>query len=126
MDPGFAPVKPGLTLRQNLQETARRNRILDDYCSELGRDPADIIRSLLIFPRASDVPFDSDEAFHDFVGRYRAAGIDEFILYWWREEAIEYGYDRGVVERCADREMLEHLAAETIPTLKAATEHPKP
>ena len=119
-------MKPELTPRQNLQEIARRNRILDDYCSELGRDPADITRSLLIFPRASDVPFDSDEAFHDFVGRYREAGIDEFKLYWWREEAIEYSYDRGVVERCADREMLEHLAAETIPTLKAATEHPKP
>jgi hypothetical protein len=35
----FVPVKPGLTPEQNLQETARRNRMLDDYCLELGRDP---------------------------------------------------------------------------------------
>jgi hypothetical protein len=74
---------------------------------------------LLIFPRASDDPFDSDEASHDFVGRYSEIGIDEFIIYWWREDALEYGDDRSVVERCADREMLERLATETIPVLKA-------
>jgi alkanesulfonate monooxygenase SsuD/methylene tetrahydromethanopterin reductase-like flavin-dependent oxidoreductase (luciferase family) len=115
----FVPVKPELTPEQNLEETARRNRMLDDYCLELGRDPAGITRSLLVFPRASDNPFDSDEAFHDFVGKYREIGIDEFIIYWWREDALEYGYDRSVVERCADREMLEHLATETIPEIWA-------
>ena len=52
--------------------------------------------------------------------RYREIGIDEFILYWWREDAIEYGYERLVVERCANREMLEHLASETIPKLRAS------
>jgi hypothetical protein len=59
------------------------------------------------------------ESFRDFVGTYRGIGIDEFIIFWWREDAFEYGYDRSVVERCADREMLEHLATETIPILKA-------
>jgi len=116
----FAPVRPELTPEQNLEETARRNGMIDDYCSELGRDPAEIKRSLLVFPRASDSPFDSDGAFQDFVGRYRKIGIDEFIIYWWREDAIEYGYERQVIERCADREMLEHLATETIPKLKAS------
>jgi alkanesulfonate monooxygenase SsuD/methylene tetrahydromethanopterin reductase-like flavin-dependent oxidoreductase (luciferase family) len=115
----FAPVRPELTPEQNLQETARRNEMLDDYCSELGRDPAEITRSLLLFPRASDTPFDSDEAFQDFVGRYREIGIDEFILYWWREDAIEYGYEPTIVERSADREMLGHLATEVIPKLRA-------
>jgi steroid delta-isomerase-like uncharacterized protein len=109
----------GAAPEQNLEETARRNRMLDDYCSELGRDPAQITRSLLVFPRASDAPFDSDDAFHDYVGRYREIGIDEFILYWWREDAIEYGYERSLVERCADREMIERLATETIPALRA-------
>jgi alkanesulfonate monooxygenase SsuD/methylene tetrahydromethanopterin reductase-like flavin-dependent oxidoreductase (luciferase family) len=115
----FAPVNSELTPEQNLQETARRNGMLDEYCSELGRDPVEITRSLLVFPRASDAPFDSDGAFHDYVGRYREIGIDEFILYWWREDAIEYGYERSLVERCADREMIERLATETIPTLRA-------
>src|SRR5215210_9140792 len=104
----FAPVKQELTPQQNLQETARRNKMHDDYSSELGRDPTEITRSLLLFPRASDAPFDSNDAFKDFVGRYREIGIDEFILYWWREDALEYGYEPAKVERCADREMLEH------------------
>ena len=57
----FAPVNPELSPEQNLEETARRNRMLDDYCLELGRDPAGINRSLPVFPRASDAPFASDE-----------------------------------------------------------------
>jgi hypothetical protein len=67
-----------------------------------------------------DRPFDSDDAFYDYVGRCAEAGIDEFIIYWWREEAVEYGYDRSTVERCADRKMLEHLATEAIPKLRAS------
>ena len=111
----------GLTVQQALEQTARRNRMLDDYCSEVGRDPQDITRSLLAIPRMVDAPFDSDDAFHDFVGRYREAGIDEFILYWWREDALEYGYDRALVERSVDRETLERLATEVIPRLRAGS-----
>jgi hypothetical protein len=70
--------------------------------------------------RASDNPFDSDEAFHDFVGKHRKIGIDEFIIYWWREDTVKYGYERSIVERCTDRGMLEHLATETIPKLQAS------
>lgn len=111
----------GLTVKQALEQTARRNRMLDDYCSEVGRDPQEITRSLLAIPRMVDAPFDSDDAFHDFVGRYREAGIDEFILYWWREDALEYGYDRALVERSVDRETLERLATEVIPRLRAGS-----
>jgi alkanesulfonate monooxygenase SsuD/methylene tetrahydromethanopterin reductase-like flavin-dependent oxidoreductase (luciferase family) len=108
----------GLTAQQALEQTARRNRMLDEFCGESGREPAAVTRSLLVYPRMADAPFGSEDAFHDFVGRYREIGIDEFILYWWREDAIEYGYDRAVVERCADRATLEHLAAEVIPALR--------
>jgi len=114
----FAPAKPDLTPQQALEETMRLNQMLDEYCVESGRDPAFITRSLLVYPRMADAPFDSDDAFQDFVGRYREAGIDEFILYWWREDAIEYGYECEVVERCADRATLEHLAGEVIPALR--------
>jgi alkanesulfonate monooxygenase SsuD/methylene tetrahydromethanopterin reductase-like flavin-dependent oxidoreductase (luciferase family) len=107
----------GLTAREALEQTARRNRMLDEYCAELGRDPGEISRSLLAIPRMVDAPFDSDDAFHDFVGRYREVGIDEFIFYWWREDALEYGYDRHIVERSVDRAMLERLATEAIPAL---------
>jgi len=110
-----------LTVQQALEHTAQRNRMLDEYCAQLGRDPAEISRSLLAIPRMVDTPFDSDDAFHDFVERYREAGIDEFIFYWWREDAIEYGYDRDIVERSADRETLERLATEALPALRAPT-----
>jgi alkanesulfonate monooxygenase SsuD/methylene tetrahydromethanopterin reductase-like flavin-dependent oxidoreductase (luciferase family) len=111
----------GLTVQQAQEQTARRNRMLDDYCAKLGRDPQEITRSLLAIPRMVDAPFDSDDAFHDFVGRYGEAGIDEFIFYWWREDAIEYGYDRALVDRSLDRETLEHLATQVIPTLRAGS-----
>jgi hypothetical protein len=29
----------------------------------------------------ADDPFDSDDSFYDFVGRYPEAGMDEFVLY---------------------------------------------
>lgn len=45
----------------------------------------------------------------------------DFIFYWWREDAIEYGYDRSVVERSLDRETLERLATEAIPRLRAGS-----
>jgi alkanesulfonate monooxygenase SsuD/methylene tetrahydromethanopterin reductase-like flavin-dependent oxidoreductase (luciferase family) len=112
----------GLTAQEALEQTARRNRMLDEYCAELGRDPAEISRSLLAIPRMTETPFDSDDAFHDFVGRYREVGIDEFVFYWWREDALEYGYDRHIVERSADRETLERLATEAIPALRSSTE----
>jgi alkanesulfonate monooxygenase SsuD/methylene tetrahydromethanopterin reductase-like flavin-dependent oxidoreductase (luciferase family) len=111
-----------VTVQQALEQTARRNQMLDEYCAELGRDPAEITRSLLASPRMVESPFDSDDAFHDFIGRDSEAGIDEFIFYWWREDTLEYGYDRSIVERSADREILERLATEVIPTLRSATE----
>jgi alkanesulfonate monooxygenase SsuD/methylene tetrahydromethanopterin reductase-like flavin-dependent oxidoreductase (luciferase family) len=114
--------KRWLAAREALERTARRNRMLDECCAKLGRDPSEITRSLLAQPRMPDAPFDSDDAFHDFVGRYREVGIDEFIFYWWREDTFEYGYDRAIVERSADRAILERLADEVIPALRAQAE----
>ncbi len=112
-------VDPGLSVQQALETTRQRNEMLDEYCTQIGRDPGEISRSLLAWPFMPETPFDSDDAFHDFVGRYREVGIDEFIFYWLREEALEYGYDRSMVERSADRATLERLAGEVIPALRA-------
>jgi len=107
-----------LTPREALEQTAERNRMLDDYCAQIGRDPGEITRSLLAWPFMPETPFDSDDAFHEFIGRYREVGIDEFIFYWLREEALECGYDRSMVERSAGRATLERLAGEVIPALR--------
>ncbi len=112
---------PGQSVQQGLETTRQRNEMLDEYCTEIGRDPGEISRSLLAWPFMPETPFDSDDAFHDLVGRYREVGINEFIFYWFRKEALEYGYDRSMVERSVDRAMLERLATGVIPALRSST-----
>ena len=82
-----------------------RNRILDEHCAEIGRDPGEIRRGLYgwaaLMP--SD-PWQSLDAFHDMVGRYREVGVDEFIIDQPRPEQ--------------DR-VFERIAAEALPALRA-------
>jgi alkanesulfonate monooxygenase SsuD/methylene tetrahydromethanopterin reductase-like flavin-dependent oxidoreductase (luciferase family) len=110
---------PDMSVQQALETTRQRNQMLNEYCAQMDRDPGEITRSLLAWPFMPETPFDSNDAFHDLVGRYREVGIDEFIFYWLREEALEYGYDRSMFERSVDREKLERLATEVIPRLRA-------
>lgn len=60
--------------------TAERSRRFDDLCVAAGRDPAAIRHSIVVFPPLT--PWQSVEYFQDMVGRLRAVGIDEFVLYW--------------------------------------------
>ena len=67
------------------EEIAERNRILDERCAEIGRNPQGLRRG--IFTWASHLtssgipdPWESTSAFEEVVERYVAAGIDEFIL----------------------------------------------
>jgi alkanesulfonate monooxygenase SsuD/methylene tetrahydromethanopterin reductase-like flavin-dependent oxidoreductase (luciferase family) len=63
-------------------EMRERSRRLDDACLAIARDPGAIIRSLLYVPAImpDERPWDSPDAFADFAGRFREAGIDELIL----------------------------------------------
>jgi hypothetical protein len=109
-----------MSVQQALETTRQRNEMLEEYCAQIVRNPGgEITRSLLAWPFTPETPFDSNDAFHDLVGRYREVVIDEFLFYWLREEALEYGYDHSMVERSADRETLECLATEVIPKLRA-------
>jgi F420-dependent oxidoreductase-like protein len=86
-------------------EVAERNRILDEKCAELGRDPKSLRRSVYFWvPRSSDDPWSSVDAFVDVVGRYREAGIEEFVIDQPREGQLG---------------MLERVAADVIPRLRA-------
>src|ERR687888_1756052 len=64
-----------------VDELRARNQILDEHCAAIGRDPGEIRRSLYgwaaIMPND---PWASVDAFHEVVGRYREAGIHEFII----------------------------------------------
>jgi alkanesulfonate monooxygenase SsuD/methylene tetrahydromethanopterin reductase-like flavin-dependent oxidoreductase (luciferase family) len=87
-----------------VEEMRQRNDALDEACAEVGRDPGEILRSHLhvamILP--DERPWDSPDAFADFVGRYRESGVREFLLQPPRD---------------LPRETLERTWRETIPSL---------
>lgn len=94
--------------------------MLDEYCAAAGRDPQSITRSLLC-GFTPDRPFASLDAFHEFVGRYRAIGINEFIFYWLTDEGHPVFPERGLQGvTITDRAILERVASEAIPALRGA------
>ncbi len=91
----------------SVEEMRERNAILDEHCAEIGRDPDQITRSLYYWvPRSAADPWSSLDAFHEVVGRYRAVGINEFII------------DQPRADQLA---VLERVAAEALPGLRAGT-----
>lgn len=63
------------------EEMRERNRLLDGFCSEIGRDPDTLDRSLYFWvPRASTDPWASPQAFRDAIQPYVEAGVNQFIL----------------------------------------------
>jgi alkanesulfonate monooxygenase SsuD/methylene tetrahydromethanopterin reductase-like flavin-dependent oxidoreductase (luciferase family) len=88
-----------------VEEMRQRNAILDEQCAAVGRDPADIWRGLYgwaaLMP--SD-PWQSVDAFADMVGRYREAGVNEFII------------DQPAA---AQLSMAERIATDLLPQLRA-------
>lgn len=88
-----------------LEQTRRRNQMLDDYCEEIGRGPQTLRRSLLVFGSEAQTVFNSADAFNEVVKRYRNVGITEFIFYYpFRDEQIP---------------VFEQIARKAIPKLRA-------
>ncbi|MCY4087151.1 MAG: LLM class flavin-dependent oxidoreductase [Actinomycetia bacterium] len=93
-----------------VDEMRLRNETLDEHCADLGRDPTEIWRSFYGWSaRMTDQglpdPWSSCSAFEEVVGRYRAVGINEFIIDLPRPEQF------GVMEQVA-RDVLPRLRAE--------------
>ena len=87
--------------------TAQRGARFDDIAADFGRDPREIRHSLVCFPPLT--PWRSTDYFEDMVGRFRAMGIDEFVLYWpgsWPDDR-------------ADDEVFLDVASSVIPRLRA-------
>jgi alkanesulfonate monooxygenase SsuD/methylene tetrahydromethanopterin reductase-like flavin-dependent oxidoreductase (luciferase family) len=82
-----------------------RNARLDEECAAIGRDPQAIIRSLYgwTIPMGAD-PWDSPDAFADVVGRYREAGMSEFLM----EAPQEWQFP-----------VMERIASDLLPTLRS-------
>ena len=87
------------------EQIRARNATLDEACAEIGRDPREVVRSLYYWvARADGDPWSSTDAFLDVVGRYREAGIEEFILDHPRDDQLD---------------VLERVAADVLPGLRA-------
>ncbi len=89
-----------------VDEMRHRNAMLDAQCAAIGRDPHAITRSL--YGWASMMPQDpwqSVDAFHDCIGKYREAGVNEFIL---------------DAPPDAQLPVLERIVAEALPGLRAS------
>lgn len=102
--------KEQISAQQALESCRRRQEAFDEYCVTLGRNPRDVRRSLLV-GYAANTPTDSLDAFHEYVGRYREIGINEFIFFW-----IPHEYREIPANRISgfDRNMVEHVATEAI------------
>ena len=72
----------GLSADEMLALTKERNQRLDEYCTKIERDPASLKRSLLVYGAPADIAYSSVDGFHEVIGQYREAGIQEFIIYY--------------------------------------------
>jgi alkanesulfonate monooxygenase SsuD/methylene tetrahydromethanopterin reductase-like flavin-dependent oxidoreductase (luciferase family) len=90
-------VPPQLTLDEGLALTRERSRQLDERCAAIGRDPAQITRSLLDFATYTR-PYDSVDQVRDVIERYHVLGIREFIFYWPADRKHEDTFERIFIE----------------------------
>lgn len=91
-----------------VEEMRERNRILDEHCAAIGRDPRAIWRSFYgwaakMKEQGLQDPWSSVGAFEEMVGRYAAAGVNEFVI------------DAPGPEQFP---VLERVAADVIPRLR--------
>ena len=107
--------KAHVTEEENLQAAREQSEMLDEYCSELGRDPQEIRRSFYAFLGGHRFAAWTD-AFREFVGRFREVGFTEFILTWLPEDISGMAGDAAI----NNYEKLEQIATETIPSLQSA------
>ena len=111
--------KFGASAAESLAITRERNQLLDEHCAANGRDLQTLRRSFLSGMTA-EKPFASLQAFHDYVGRYQEVGINEFIFYWLPEDGHPVMPEKGLNGVCiTSRAMLERIATEAIPVLRA-------
>jgi alkanesulfonate monooxygenase SsuD/methylene tetrahydromethanopterin reductase-like flavin-dependent oxidoreductase (luciferase family) len=65
----------------SVDEMRERNAILDEQCATIGRDPKSIVRSLYGWATMMpNDPWQSLDAFHEMVGSYAEAGVNEFLI----------------------------------------------
>jgi alkanesulfonate monooxygenase SsuD/methylene tetrahydromethanopterin reductase-like flavin-dependent oxidoreductase (luciferase family) len=92
-----------ITIDAAVAQTARQVEGLEQACQRIGRPAGSVGRS--VFAWRAGV-FASPSAFEDWLGRYRALGFSEFIL-WWPSKPEQQA-------------VLDRIATDVIPSLRAA------
>ncbi len=69
---------PPESIVENLK---RQTDFINEYCLKIGRAPATLRRSLLVWGSEALTVFESEEAFREAVNRYRHIGISEFMFF---------------------------------------------
>jgi alkanesulfonate monooxygenase SsuD/methylene tetrahydromethanopterin reductase-like flavin-dependent oxidoreductase (luciferase family) len=87
------------------EEMRERNERMDEACLRHERDPNSIKRSMLyvVAQMPDEHPWDSTDAFEDFVGRFTEAGVREFIFQPPPPDRLD---------------MVERVATEVLPRLR--------
>jgi len=90
------------------EEMRQRNELMDKACVKYGRDPSEVKRSMLFVPpmMPNEHPWDSVDAFQDFVGRFSEVGVREFIL---QNPPVD------------EFEIVERIARDVIPGMRVAS-----
>jgi alkanesulfonate monooxygenase SsuD/methylene tetrahydromethanopterin reductase-like flavin-dependent oxidoreductase (luciferase family) len=85
-------------------EMGERGARLDEALLAAGRDPGEVVKSVLDVPSVTpdENPWASSEAFVDFVGRYREQGVRDFIFQ----------------PAHAPTELIERVSHDLLPTLR--------
>jgi hypothetical protein len=103
---------PPLTFEEQLLETRQRVAAMDVRCSSVGRDPASLRRSYFMLDMTRRLRggailyYESEEIFTKMALQLIALGISELVvMYPWVDHQIP---------------MLERIARNTLPALKAA------
>jgi alkanesulfonate monooxygenase SsuD/methylene tetrahydromethanopterin reductase-like flavin-dependent oxidoreductase (luciferase family) len=90
--------------RGSVDEMRERSALLDAAATKAGRDPAEIVRSAYyISGRTESRPWDSVDAFTEWVEQYRAIGFTDFLF----EEPP-----------AGKREIASRIAADVLPALR--------
>jgi alkanesulfonate monooxygenase SsuD/methylene tetrahydromethanopterin reductase-like flavin-dependent oxidoreductase (luciferase family) len=78
----------GNNFEEQLDETRRRNQLVDKYCTDIGRPPSSLRRSYLMYDEEARTRgglinyYDSEKVFVDMVQKLVDVGITEFLLYY--------------------------------------------
>lgn len=109
--------KDEAALEESVETVRERNHQLDEYCAAIGREPGTVERAYYV-GFADEFPFVSPDAFQEFVGRYREAGIERFLIWYASGGLFEKAVAAG---RLADRNVLDAFAAEAMAALQGTS-----